>query len=145
LHKYHNDLRDKRGVQWTLILLDCLLLEFYQPLVLEKAHWFLGFVLSTPGFDPVWYDFATDGKPHLLCRSSNGYGAEYKISHCSSVAYFLADQAQGKPWNGNRGRKSIARLIKENMKTIGIKIKNIGGTRAISINQVLLMETGKVV
>jgi hypothetical protein len=30
----------------------------------------LGFVLSTPGFDPVWYDFATDGKPHLLCHSS---------------------------------------------------------------------------
>jgi hypothetical protein len=28
----------------------------------------LGFVLSTPGFDPVWYDFATDGKPH--CSSS---------------------------------------------------------------------------
>jgi hypothetical protein len=36
---------------------------------------------------------------------------------------------------GNRGRKSIARLIKENMETIGVKIQNIGGTRAISINQ----------
>jgi hypothetical protein len=61
----------------------------------------LGFVLSTPGFDPVWYDFATNGKPHLLCHSSNGYGGEYKISHCSSVAFFLADQVQKKPWKTN--------------------------------------------
>jgi hypothetical protein len=34
------------------------------------------------------------------------------------------------------GRKSIARLIKENIKIIGIKVKNISCTRAISINQV---------
>ncbi|CAB5500997.1 SpvB/TcaC N-terminal domain-containing protein [Bathymodiolus thermophilus thioautotrophic gill symbiont] len=60
-----------------------------------------GFVLSTPGFDSVWYDFSTDGKPHLLCHSDNGYGGEYTVSHCSSVDYFLADKAQGKPWKMN--------------------------------------------
>ena len=61
----------------------------------------LGFVLSTPGFDPVWYDFATNGKPYLLCHSDNGYGGEYEISHCSSVDYFLADKVLNKPWETN--------------------------------------------
>lgn len=39
-----------------------------------------------------------EGKPHLLCRTSNNLGAETRVDYAPSTKFYLQDRRDGHPW-----------------------------------------------